>query len=98
MTQSDNLLAKRLAEMASARARNYARSLARDRILQKLVADLIAAREAARMTQEDVAARMLTTKSAVCRLESGKVTRPTLRTMERYALAVGARLEIVIRR
>jgi hypothetical protein len=42
----------------------------------------------------DVAARMWTKKSVVSRLESGALTRPTLRTIERYALAVGARLEI----
>jgi transcriptional regulator with XRE-family HTH domain len=58
------------------------------------VADLVAARTAAGMTQEEVAARMWTTKSAVSRLESGVRTRPTLRTIERYVLAVGGRLEI----
>ncbi len=50
------------------------------------------------MTQDGVAARMGTTKSAVSRLESGVRTRPTLRTIENYALAVGARVEIRVRR
>jgi transcriptional regulator with XRE-family HTH domain len=49
--------------------------------LQALVADLIAARTAAGMTQEEVAARMGTTKSVVSRLESGVRTRPTLSTV-----------------
>ncbi|HEX9275170.1 MAG TPA: helix-turn-helix transcriptional regulator [Casimicrobiaceae bacterium] len=59
---------------------------------------LIAARTAVGMTQDGVAARMGTTTSAVSRLESGVRTRPTLRTIENYALAVGARVEIRVRR
>jgi transcriptional regulator with XRE-family HTH domain len=63
-----------------------------------LVADLVAARTAARMTQEEVAVRMWTTKSVVSRLESGLCTRPTLTTIEKYAVAVGAVVEIRVRR
>ena len=44
-----------------------------------------------------VAARMGTKKSVVSRLESGLRTRPTLRTIERYALAVGASVDIRVR-
>ena len=73
------------------------RLLKADRTLQVLVADLTAAREAAGMTQEEVAARMWTTKSVVSRLESGVCNRPTLSTIEKYALAVGALVEIRIR-
>jgi len=65
--------------------------------LQALVADLVVARVAAGMTQEEVAARMWTTKSVVSRLESGVRTRPTLTTIERYAVAVGATVEIRVR-
>ena len=68
-----------------------------DRTLQTLVADLVAARTAAGLTQEDVAARMWTTKSAISRLESAIGTRPTLRTIERYACAVAATVEIRVR-
>jgi transcriptional regulator with XRE-family HTH domain len=49
------------------------------------------------MTQHAVAMRMWTTKSAVSRLESGRYARPTLDTVERYALAVGARVAIRVR-
>jgi transcriptional regulator with XRE-family HTH domain len=63
-----------------------------------LVADLVAARTAACMTQADVAARMGTTKSAVSRLESGVRSSPTLRSVEKYAAAVGALVEIRVRR
>jgi predicted transcriptional regulator len=40
---------------------------------------------------------MWTTKSVVSRLESGVRTRPTLSTIEKYALAVGALVEIRVR-
>ncbi|MCC6193223.1 MAG: helix-turn-helix domain-containing protein [Burkholderiales bacterium] len=49
------------------------------------------------MTREEVVARIWATKSAVSRLESGRHARPTLATIEKYALAVGARLEIRLR-
>jgi transcriptional regulator with XRE-family HTH domain len=49
------------------------------------------------MTQEEVAARMGTTRSVVSRLESGVRTRPTLATIERYAVAVGATVDIRVR-
>ena len=73
------------------------RALLRDRVLRVLVADLVAARTAAGMTQQEVAMWMWTTKSAVSRLESGRYARPTLDTVEKYALAVGARVEIRVR-
>ena len=41
--------------------------------------------------------RMWTTKSAVSRLEKGHYARPTLDTIEKYALAIGARAEIRLR-
>ena len=62
-----------------------------------IVAAHVAARTAAGMTQQEVAMRMWTTKSAVSRLESGRYARPTLDTVEKYALAVGARVEIRVR-
>jgi hypothetical protein len=77
--------------------RRPSRALACDLTLQTLVADLVAARTAAGMTQQEVATRMWTTKSAVSRLESGLFARPTLNTIERYALAVSARVEIRVR-
>jgi transcriptional regulator with XRE-family HTH domain len=65
--------------------------------MQMLVAELVAARTAAGMTQEEVAVRMWTTKSVVSRLESGVRTLPTLTTIEKYAVAVGAIVEIRVR-
>ena len=58
-----------------------------------LTAALIEARSRAGMTQEQLARRMKTTQAVVARLEGGG-TRPSTRTLERYARATGNRLRI----
>jgi predicted transcriptional regulator len=50
--------------------------------------ELIAARARAGLSQSEVAQRMGTTQSVVARLESGKRP-PSMRTVERFAEAVG---------
>lgn len=52
--------------------------------------ELIAARSRAGLTQLDVAQRMGTTQSTIARLEGGG-RMPSIRTVQRYAQAVGAR-------
>jgi predicted transcriptional regulator len=79
------------------RAKRKSRALVADKTLQQLVATLVAGRVNAGLTQAEVAALMWTTKSAVSRLESGRCTRPTLSTIEKYALAIGRRVEITLR-
>jgi ribosome-binding protein aMBF1 (putative translation factor) len=54
---------------------------------------LIEARARARMTQADVAQAMGTTQAVIARLESGR-TKPSTRTLERFAQATGTRLRI----
>jgi len=54
--------------------------------------DLVARREAAGLSQTEVAARMGTSQSAVARLESASAD-ARMSTLERYAAAVGAQLE-----
>jgi transcriptional regulator with XRE-family HTH domain len=58
-----------------------------------LTAAMIQARSRAGLTQEEVAKRMETTHAVVARLESGG-TKPSTRTLERYAKATGSRLRI----
>ena len=58
-----------------------------------LVAALIEARTGAGLTQEQVAHRMKTTQAVIARLEGGG-SRPSTRTLERYAEATGSRLRI----
>jgi transcriptional regulator with XRE-family HTH domain len=53
--------------------------------------ELIAARARAGLSQSEVAQRMGTTQSVVARLESGKRP-PSMRTVERFAKAVGGHL------
>jgi ribosome-binding protein aMBF1 (putative translation factor) len=98
VSRSADQLARAIAMMECARKTRRRRpALLRDQTFQTLVSDLVAARTAAGMTQEQVALRMWTAKSAVSRLESGRYARPTLDMIQKYALAVGARVEIRVR-
>jgi len=58
-----------------------------------LARELIRARTAAGLTQEEVAERMGTKQTVIARLESGRA-KPSTRTLERYADATGSRLKI----
>ena len=58
---------------------------------RRLVTDLTAQRQAARLSQTEVAARMGTSQSAVARLESGDAD-IRVSTLERYAAAIGSQL------
>ena len=57
--------------------------------------EFLKARAAAGVTQAEVAERIGTTQSAVARLESGKGKHsPSIATLEKYAHALGCRLEL----
>ncbi len=58
---------------------------------RRLVADLTAQRQAAGLSQTEVAARMGTSQSAVARLEAGGAD-VRASTLERYAAAIGSQL------
>jgi ribosome-binding protein aMBF1 (putative translation factor) len=58
-----------------------------------LVDTLVEARLRAKLSQAEVAGRMGTTESVVSRLESGR-SKPSTRTLERYARATGHVLSI----
>jgi len=60
---------------------------------REFLAGLVEQRVALGLTQTEVAARMGTSQSAVARLESGQGDL-RLSTLERYAAAVGHRLEM----
>ena len=56
---------------------------------------VLKARTKTGLTQAEVAERMGTTQSAVARLESANVKHsPSLATLQRYALALGHRVEV----
>lgn len=63
---------------------------------QELLDELVARRRATNLSQADVAERMGTSQPAVARLEAGGVD-ARLSTLERYAAAVGLRLDMRLR-
>jgi predicted transcriptional regulator len=63
---------------------------------RQLLADLVSRRQSAGLSQTEVAARMRTSQSSIARLESGQAD-VRLSTLERYAAAVGSRLEWQLR-
>jgi DNA-binding XRE family transcriptional regulator len=65
--------------------------------LRRLLDALVEQRIREGLTQQQVASRLRTTTSAISRLENGKLSRPTLTTIENYALVVGCRLTITVR-
>jgi transcriptional regulator with XRE-family HTH domain len=58
---------------------------------RRLLTNLVAERQAARLSQTEVAARMGTSQSAVARLESGGAD-ARASTLERYAAAIGRQI------
>ena len=59
-----------------------------------VASQMLKARSRAGLTQDIVAERMGTTKSAVSRLESAGKHAPSLATLKRYANAVGCELQV----
>lgn len=59
----------------------------------EMARELIAARNRAGLSQVEVASRMGTTQSVIARLESGRRA-PSMRTVQRYADALGCRAVI----
>ena len=60
----------------------------------ELASQMLEARSRAGLTQDAVAERMGTTKSAISRLESAGKHAPSLATLKRYASAVGCELKV----
>jgi DNA-binding XRE family transcriptional regulator len=60
----------------------------------RLLRQLLDARKRAGLTQEEVATRMGTTRSAICRLEGARKHLPALTTLRRYADVLGCDVEI----
>ncbi|TNJ34121.1 helix-turn-helix domain-containing protein [Prosthecochloris vibrioformis] len=59
-----------------------------------LISELLTARKLSGMTQEAVANKIGTTKSAISRLEGGSKHAPSVTTLRKYAEAVGCDLVI----
>lgn len=63
---------------------------------RELLAELVARRRAAGLSQSQIAERMGTSQPAVARLEAGEVD-ARMSTVERYAAALGHRMELRLR-
>jgi ribosome-binding protein aMBF1 (putative translation factor) len=59
-----------------------------------LIREMLSARAKSGLTQEAVAERMGTTKSAISRLESAGKHAPSIKTLKKYAQAIGFRLQV----
>jgi ribosome-binding protein aMBF1 (putative translation factor) len=88
MTRVDQLHKKWLKERPG-----YAKAVAELEEEFQLARQMIGARARAGLTQEQLAARMKTTRTVISRLESGRM-KPSTRTLERYARATGHKLTI----
>jgi ribosome-binding protein aMBF1 (putative translation factor) len=71
----------------------YAKAVAELEEEFQLAGQLIGARARAGLTQEQLAARMKTTRTVISRLEGGRM-KPSTRTLERFAKATGHKLRI----
>ena len=81
--------------IANARARKGFSQAYEALAVEYMVAgQLLKARARAGLTQDAVAQRMGTTKSAISRLEGSGKHAPSLSTLQRYAHAVGCELQI----
>ena len=58
-----------------------------------VIGEMVEARQAAGLTQQELAARMGTSQSVVARLENNRHM-PTFEMIARYAAAIGRRLDI----
>jgi DNA-binding XRE family transcriptional regulator len=81
--------------LAKARARKgFSRAYNALALEYQVAGQMLKARSRAGLTQDAVAERMGTTKSAVSRLESASKHAPSLATLKRYANAVGCELQV----
>jgi DNA-binding phage protein len=68
-----------------------------DALVAQTMRDLRAEREAQGLSLAQMQRRSGMTRAALCRLETAADANPTLATIERYAAALGKRLELVLK-
>lgn len=79
----------------AAKRKGFAEAYGALELEYELANQMLKARARAGLTQDAVAERMGTTKSAISRLESaGKKHAPSVATLQRYAQAVGCELQV----
>lgn len=95
-TTWDNLKGTRLSGMTAVERAEYDQAYAAAQLAVEVGERVRAAREAAGLSQRDLAALMGTSQAAVARLEAGGVA-ATLSTLQRVARALGLELNVELR-
>jgi len=95
-TSWTELKAKKLSAMTAAERGEYERGYANAKFAAEVGERVRRAREAAGLSQRELAARMGTSQAAVARLEAGGVG-ATLTTLHRVAAALGMELSVELR-
>ena len=95
-TRWDELKTKRLDAMDDAERSEYERAYGAAALAAEVGEQVRAAREAAGLSQRELARRMGTSQAAVDRLEAGRVG-ATLTTLERVASALNLKVNVELR-
>lgn len=95
-TSWSDLKAKKVGRMTAAERADYDRGYAEAKLAAEVGDHIRAARDAAGITQRELATRMGTSQAAVARLEAGGVG-ATLTTLHRVAVALDMELSVELR-
>jgi ribosome-binding protein aMBF1 (putative translation factor) len=95
-TSWSDLKTKRLSGMTVAQRADYDRAYAEARLAAEVGERIREAREAAGLSQRELARRMGTSQAAIGRLEAGGVG-ATLTTLQRVATALGLEVNVELR-
>lgn len=95
-TTIDDLKARRLGQMSEAELAEFDATYAATKLALEVGEQVRDAREAAGLTQRELASRMGTSQAAIARLEAGGVS-ATLTTLQRVATALNLEVAVLLR-
>lgn len=95
-TTIDDLKARRLGQMSEAERTEFDATYAATKLALEVGEQVRDAREAAGLTQRELASRMGTSQAAVARLEAGGVG-ATLTTLQKVATALNLEVAVLLR-
>ena len=95
-TTIDDLKARRLGQMSEAELAEFDATYAATKLALEVGEQVRDAREAAGLTQRELASRMGTSQAAIARLEAGGVS-ATLTTLQKVATALNLEVAVLLR-
>ena len=95
-TTIDDLKARRLGQMSEAERAEFDATYAATKLALEVGEQVRDAREAAGLTQRELASRMGTSQAAIARLEAGGVS-ATLTTLQKVATALNLEVAVLLR-